>query len=150
MSVNFSGIVPTNYPVNSRFVLDANYVQTFALPGAAGTVHSTGFNLIQPTPFPVTETINFQVLIPATTTTMVPDASTLTVTIEDSADGVTYAAIPQLAAYTLTGAGGAGTAATTITEKLPPSTRQYVRVTIVGSASTTSMAALNATQQLVF
>ncbi len=58
MSVNFSGQVPTNYPFNSRILVDANYIVTLALPATATTANSNSINLLNATPYPTTETIN--------------------------------------------------------------------------------------------
>jgi hypothetical protein len=154
MSVNFSGIVPSNLPTNQRAVLDANYIVTQALPASASaTVNSTALDLgdvVSGIPYATTETINLQVLAPALSTTILPDTRTMTYVVADSADNSTFAAIGTLASQVQTGAGSAGAAAATYTFKLPPNTRRYVRVQISSGASTTNASATTATLQLVF
>ena len=60
---------------------------------------------------------------------------TLTITLYDSADNVTYAVIDQLDTLVLTGGGPKGAAAATDRHKLPSVFRRYVRFRIAASAT---------------
>jgi len=154
MSVSFAGITPQNFPTNTRSILDANYIITTALPNAASTtVNGTSMDLgdaLAGTPFPTTESVNYVVLAPALTTTILPDTRTMTYTVQDSADNSSFAAIATLGTSVQTGAGGVGAAAATYTYKLPPGTRRYVRLSIASGASTTDASATSATAELAF
>ncbi len=73
------------------------------------------------------------------------DTKKATTTLEDSADGVTFAAIPQLAPIVQTGAGGAGAAAVLSECRLPSSFRGYLRATTAVEAAGGSNIAKKAT-----
>jgi hypothetical protein len=77
---------------------------------------------------PILENAELKVSLPATPDLV--DAKTVTVTLKDSADDITFAAIPELATLVVTGAGGAGAAAAERIVRLPSSTRPYVRADV--------------------
>ncbi len=158
MSVNFAGITPNNYPTNSRNIVDQNYVVTVAMPNAANTVNTSGINLLVATPFPTTETINFQV-----TTTQATGANSKNVNIviqhtsansDGTANSAAWANVPQLAAPLVTIAGNATnypayTNANGVF-KAPPNLLQFVRAQATGEANGGNASDGTLTFQLLF
>ena len=116
----------------------------FALPAAAasstnstsvdlGTAYSSGLN-------PRLAPMEVEVVLPALTTTQLPNTRTVIYDLQDSSDNATFT--DKLSAIgTSTGAGGAGAAAAAIRIKLPSTTARYFRVQATTSAGTTSCAA---------
>lgn len=149
-----TGITPSNLPYNARQVLDANYIKTTSLPSSASTVYSASLDLGDPVsgiPYSTTEIVNFQIVAPdLSSSPKIADAGTVTYTVQDSADNVTFAAITGLSTLVQTGAGGTGAAAATRTIKLPPATRRYVRVSAVTATSPGDLSTASFTTQLVF
>lgn len=154
MSVSFTGLTPNNLPTNQRAVLDANYIKSTALPASAATVHGASLDLgdaVSGIPYVTTETVNFQIVAPALSSApKIADSGTVTYTIEDSADNSSFTAISSLATLVQTGAGGVGAAGTTLTVKLPPSTRRYVRVSATTATSPGDLSTASYTVQLAF
>jgi sulfate adenylyltransferase subunit 1 (EFTu-like GTPase family) len=153
MSVSFTGLTPNNLPTNQRSIIDANYKITTSLPSSAGTVNSTSLDLgdaVSGIPYATTETVNFQIVAPALNATQLPNAATVTYTIQDSADNSSFAAISSLATLVQTGASSAGAAATTLTVKLPPNARRYFRVSAVTANSPGDCSAASYATQLAF
>lgn len=112
---------------------DKSLIRTFALPAAAATANSTAIDLESEAPGVVLETIELEVSIPALPA--LADDKTLTVTIQDSADGTTFAAIESLADIVLEGSGGEGNSGKTRRYKLPGNTRRYIRVSAAVEAA---------------
>ena len=153
MSVNFSGIVPTNLPFNSRIVVDANYVTTLALPASATTANTNNLNLIQATPYPVTETINIGV---NTSASVNGNSVTGTIVLQHpsaNSDGTANAAawttLPTLGSVNIT-EGASSTAATTATFKLPPGCLQFIRAQVTLPANTANLSDATLTLELLF
>jgi hypothetical protein len=111
--------------VHSRNLQDHNYISTVTVL-AAGANTAT-FDLEQVTGGNI-ENVVFELAGPALTTAQLTDNKVLTYTLQDSADGTTFAAVDPLITTTQTGAGGAGAAAKTIRFQLPVNTRRYVRI----------------------
>lgn len=109
-----------------RRLLDGSHIKTQALPAANASNAAASIDLGSPTLGPVADDLEFEVSVEALPS--LANATTVTVTIADSADNSTFAAIPSLATLVLTGAGGVGAAAASRRYKLPPTTRQFVRV----------------------
>jgi hypothetical protein len=107
----------------NRILQDIELIKTKALP-AAGASASTDSIEIGSTCLE-----NVQVKVSVVALPSLADAKKNTVTIEDSADNITFAAVPELATLVQTGAGGVGAAAASMTVYLPPSARKYVRAT---------------------
>lgn len=110
----------------TRRLLDTAFYKTKALPAAAAANASASVNLGQTTLGPLADDLEFEFGVE--TTPDLVDAKTIILTVKDSADDNSFAAIPGVGTLTQTGAGGAGAAAAKYRIKLPPSTRQYVRV----------------------
>jgi hypothetical protein len=98
---------------------------TKALPAAAATANSDSIDLGQVTAYPINRLIKVNASLPALASLV--DAKTAILTLQDSADNSSFAAITGVATLTSTGAGGAGAAAQSLEVVLPDSTRQYVR-----------------------
>jgi hypothetical protein len=110
--------------MSTRTRRDADVKVTKALPAAAANNNSSGIDLGSVTPGVLGEKIEVILEVPALPSLV--DAKTVIYTLQDSADGVTFVAIPELATLTVTGAGGVGCAAATRTVRLPSSVRRYV------------------------
>ena len=149
MSVTgFSGITPNNQPYNDRTVLDANYIVSIALPNAGNTVNTNALDLFNAggaalpnsLPFSTTETINFKVL---TTQSTGANSKNINVVLQHcgqlsngAADTSNWANIPTLGAPIEVIAGNATNfPASSITGKLPPGTKQFIRAQATGEAN---------------
>jgi hypothetical protein len=157
MSVNFAGIVPNNYPVNTRILIDANYVANVALPNVGNTASTAALNLLNAVPFPVTETINVQVVVGAATGTA--NSKNINVVMQHTtanADGTAntaaWANIPTLAIpiLTTTDNAGAGNPGGSATFKLPPLAQEFIRAEFIGEANGGVAVLGTGTLQLLF
>lgn len=106
-----------------RSIKDAALIKTKALPAAAASNNTDSLDLQNvDASF---ESIEVEISLPALPSLV--DAKTVTVTLKDSADDVTFAAIPELATLVVTGAGGVGASAARRVVRLPSSARRYLR-----------------------
>jgi len=99
--------------------------KTTALPAAAATANGASINLETDTLGPFADDIEATISIDAVPNLV--DAKTIIVTVQDSADNSSFAAIAGVGTLTVTGASGTGAAAAVQRFKFPPATRQYVR-----------------------
>lgn len=107
---------------------DQTLTRITALPAAAATSAPAGLDLsVSPRTGPLDGHAQFRITCPATPSLV--DAKTIIFTVEDSADNVTFTAIPTVATHTITGAGGVGAAAFDTLRHIPKTTRRYVRCT---------------------
>lgn len=132
----------------ARNVKDAGQYQTDAtMPTADATVYSQDFNLGAGAY--KGEHYEFIVKLPSVTVTHLPDADTLTVSIcAGAAAAPTTAILPSI--HVVTGAGGAGAAASEIRVRLPSDCPQYVRARVVAAGGTGDMSALDFEAGLLF
>lgn len=107
-------------------IRDTNLKVTKALPAAAATNYSDPIDLIDSAPGIKMRAAEIEVALPATPSLV--DAKTITLTLQDSADNSSFAAIDSLATIVATGAGGAGGDAVTRKYKLPENVRRYIRI----------------------
>lgn len=107
-------------------IRDTNLSVSKALPAAAATNYSDAIDLRDSAPGIKMRKAEIEVAIQALPSLV--DAKTATITLQDSADGTTFADIATLAAITLTGASSAGAAAVTRKYKLPEDVRRYIRL----------------------
>lgn len=113
----------------TRNIQDLDFVESIALPAAAATAYSPSLDLEQVLGGLI-ESIAFEASIPATPNLV--EAKTITVSVEDSADNSSFAAIDPAITTVVTGAGAAaGGAAKSVRFRLPPTARRYVRMKIV-------------------
>ncbi len=111
--------------MSTRNLQDYLLTQTKALPAAAASNSATAIDLDGVTLGAAAEAVEYLISVPATPALV--DTKTITITIEDSADNSSFAAVSGLSTLVLTGAGGTGAAATTRRVKLPTTTRRYLR-----------------------
>jgi len=121
----------TNTPYNSRLLLDANYI---AATSSANTIFNS-FNLVQAVPYPTTEVVILNVSTPS----LSGSNTTASFLVQDSADNTTFAAVAALSPQNINAVSGS---AASVSWLLPPTVRQYVRVT--GSVSGTVSGAVTA------
>jgi hypothetical protein len=133
--------------MSTRTIKDALLAKSVALPAADANVDTAGIDLGQVTAFPINEEINFAVDIPATTALVA--TKLITVSVKDSADGISFAAVPSLGSQTVVGVGGNGNAATTLAWKLPGITRRYVAANIAVEDGGGALTAHSATARLL-
>ena len=100
--------------------------KSHVLPAAAASVGTASINFETTTLGPAADDIEATISIDATPDLV--DAKTIILTVEDSADDSSFAAIAGVGTLTVTGAGGVGASAASQRFKSPPATRQYVRV----------------------
>lgn len=133
----------------ARNIQDATYVATAALPSTASTFTA-------PTPFDLgadvykTEAFEVSVSVPALSATIVPNASTVTYSIETSASSGFGTIVQTLSTDTFTASGGTGVAAFSRRVRVPADCARYLRAKVAFGASTTTGAALSATVKLLF
>lgn len=124
----------------------------FALPAAASTsTVSTGVDLGTAAGNNFRDgNVEFELSVPALSTTIVPDTRTVTYVVESSSTS-NFAAIDQtLMAEVQTGAGAAGVGAFLKRVRLPSNCARYVRFKVTFGASTTTGAAVSATGRVLF
>lgn len=112
----------------SRLIRDALLVVTRTLPAANANNDSTSIDLGDVTP--VLHGQNHELSLEMPALPNLANTISATVTVEDSADNSSFAAVPAVATLVRTGAGGTGSAALTRPVRLPSTVRRYVRVNI--------------------
>lgn len=121
-----------SFPFNNRILTNANYIVSASIPSSVNNTGSTpSIDLLQPTPFPTTDMIDFQV----SATQLIGTSGSLSYyyTFEDSTNNITFNAIRQCAPM-IGAADNAGTSsAKNDVYKMPPSLRRYIRITASGS-----------------
>lgn len=117
---------------------DQNYVSTVTLLAAGANTAS--FDLEQAVGGDI-EQVVFELAGPALTTAQLTDGKIVTYTLQDSADGSSFAAVDPAITTTQTGAGGAGAAAKTVRFRVPANTRRYVRIAQTATATPGTLAA---------
>ena len=126
-------IPATNQP-NSRTLVDANELQTIALPAtAAAAVYTPSLDLGN-APYGSSEHFNVQVDVPAIGTQL-GSAYTLTVELQGATDNATFTRIAEAADIVITG--DAATPSSTVF-KLSPDAPQYVRAAFTTGATIVS------------
>jgi len=107
---------------------DAALTTTKACP-AAGANHNTAtLDLKSTTAGAFADSVEVEIVIPALPS--LADGKTLTVKLQDSADNSSYTDIPELAAFVVTGASGAGSAKATRVIRLPSSAKRYLQANL--------------------
>ena len=118
-------------PTYARNLRDASFTKTGLLSNAATAAYSASLDLGQ-TAVQSLEQLEFEIAVPATATLV--NAKVMTLTIEESADNSTFAAVDPLISTTITGTAGNLSAAKTVRFRLPSQTKRYVRVKAITSA----------------
>ena len=109
---------------------DASYTSSVAILQAGA--NSATFDLEQVIGGDVQD---FVVEVAVPTVAGISNASVLTYTLQDSADGTNFLAVDPAITSTQTGSGGVGVAAKTLRFRTGPSTRRYIRIAQTASAS---------------
>lgn len=109
---------------DARNIADALLRKTKALPAAAAANYTDGIDLGQETGGKLA---HIDILLECAALPALVEAKTVTFTFKDSADGTTFAAIPELATKVVTGGAGNGAAAFEHRVRLPQSVRRHIR-----------------------
>lgn len=128
----------------ARNLKDASLIVTTALPAQNTTGNTASLDLGVGN----FDGISLRVNVPATPS--LANSQTLTITIQDSADNSSFAAVAQYETIVMTGAGGVGSAAVERTYPLTPSIRRYVRISVAASATAGDNTAVSSTYALIF
>lgn len=113
--------------LNVRSLKDANLLVTKALPAAAASNTSDTIDLGTTTPGRLADPCP-EILIELPATPSLVDAKTVTLTLEDSADGSSFATLASFPAIVVTGSSGAGGGAVEQRVKIPIECRRYIRL----------------------
>lgn len=119
--------------------IDLNLVRSKALPAAAAANFTDSLDLGSARLGPVSDIVELEIFVEATPS--LADGTTITLTVKESADNVTFSAVASLAAVIRTGAGGAGAGAFNTRVRLPAKTLQYLRLdaaVLVGAGNNTA------------
>ena len=131
---------------NLRNLRDAAKEVTTALP-AQNTANQTAAIDLEQTYGGHIEEIAFELEVPATPS--LANGQTLTFTVQDSADGTSFATIDPAISTVVTGGGGGGPAKT-VRFRLPPLARRYVRLNQAASATAGNNTAVSTTFRALF
>lgn len=104
---------------------DVNVRVTKALPAAAANNNSDSIDLGHAFPGRSVDKTELVINLPATPS--LADDKTVIITLQDSADGSSFAAVTGVSTIVATGAGGVGAAAIERRIKLPTGVRRYIR-----------------------
>jgi hypothetical protein len=118
-------------PTYARNLRDAAFVKAGTLSNAATAAYSASIDLGQ-TRVQSLEQVEFEVAVPATATLV--NTKVMTLSVEESADNTTFAAVDPAITTTITGTAGNVSAAKTVRFRLPSHTKRYVRIKAVTSA----------------
>lgn len=130
----------------TRSIKDAALIQSKNLPAAGASASTTAIDLqAVDASF---ERIEVEIAVEAVPA--LADTKTNTVTLEDSADNSSFAAIAALSTVVQTGAGGTGAAAVTRQVRLPSGARRYLRATSAIAAAGGDSTAKKMTLSLLF
>jgi len=128
---------------NNRNLKDALLTVTAALPNGAANTSTPGIDLGHSTFGDFVAPVEFQLSIPALTTSEQPNDKVLTYTVETDTDSNFGSPTVAMTLGTQVGAGGAGAAAVEFRFALPTTTERYVRAKATGddtgNSSTKSM-----------
>lgn len=129
-----------------RALKDAELIRTVALPAAGANASTTAIDLghLPPNEF------RFEIELSLPALPALANTKKAIVTLEDSADGTTFAAVPGFATLEVTGAGGTGAAAASRRVRPPADLRRYLRATVAVQADGGDNTARSFTLALVF
>ena len=115
---------------NVKTLRDVNLAKSKALPAAAATNYSDSIDTggAQPGRIEGMSESDPELLIELPATPSLVDAKTVTLTLQDSADNVTFADQADIPAMVALGAGGAGAGAISRSFKFPVGLARYVRL----------------------
>jgi len=132
----------------ARHIQDALLRVVTALPAAAANNDSDAIDLEQVSADTINEKFELQIKVPALPALV--EAKKLTITVQDSADNESFAAVPELATLVITGESGNGADAAERTVRLPSTARRYIRINQAVESGGGSNIAVKTTLQLLF
>ncbi len=132
------------YNRNNR---DAAKVGTLAVPAAGANASGAAVDLEQVNGG-ILENVDFEIAIPALPN--LADAKVLTVTVQDSADGATWANLDPSQVTTVTGVSTNGSAAKGVRFRIPPQARRYIGVNLAVAAAGGDSTAKSVTLSALF
>ena len=112
--------------MTTPWLRDANFATTKAFPAANATNYADAFDLGAAAGGVDTRLFAFEIVIPAMPANT-DNTKTATLTLQDSADGTTFANVAPLVQAQIVGVTSTGSAAVTYRIYLPPGIKQYVR-----------------------
>jgi hypothetical protein len=133
--------------LDQKGLTDANLSVSKALPAAGATNDSDSIDLGTTSGGRVPR-VELQVSLPATPS--LADTKHVTLTVYDSADNSSFAAVADIPAISIVGAGGVGAAAYSHNFKLPLGIRKYLRLHQAVEAAGGDNIAISSTLKLVF
>jgi len=125
---------------------DAELIRTVALPAAGASASTASIDLSATTQ---TES-HFEVEVAVPALPNLAEDKTATVTLEDSADDASFAAVAGLAPLEVTGGTGGGASAASLRVRLPNSARRHLRATADVEAAGGDNTAASVTLALIF
>jgi hypothetical protein len=133
--------------LNERSLKDLNLSVSKALPAAGASNQSTSIDLVTVSAGRIDDV---EVLIELPATPSLVDAKTITLTVKDSADNSSFAAVAAIPAQVTTGAGGTGGPAIKAQFKLPIGLRRYIYLDQAVLAAGGDNTAISGSLSLVF
>jgi hypothetical protein len=131
----------------NRRLIDTRKQVVKACPGANANHNSSTIDLEQVVATGL-ENVMLEIVVPATLALV--DAKKLTITVQDSANDSSYAAVAGLATLVITGKTGNGSDAATRVVALPPSVRRYVQLNIAVENGGGDITGTSVTASLLF
>jgi len=125
---------------------DGQLTRTKALPGAGGSASSNSIDLLAVRQ----EECHFEVEVNLPALPNLAADKSITITLEDSADTMSFTTIPGLAPLKVTGAVGGGGSAASQRLRLPSVARRFIRATASVEASGGNNTAVSFSLGLVF
>ena len=125
-----------------RYVKDYQTTVTRALPTADGTVTSSDIDLGAVTAGPSLENVDLVIEVPALSSTLLPSADTLTITVQGGAAATPSTTLNLVKVITGT---GSTIAAQDVSFKLPPDCPRYINVKFVAAGGTGDQSGSTAT-----
>jgi hypothetical protein len=125
---------------------DGQLTRTKALPGAGGSASTNSIDLLAVRQ----EESHFEVEVAVPVLPNLAADKAVTITLEDSADTMAFAAIPGLAPLKVTGAVGGGGIAASQRVRLPTVARRFIRATATVEAAGGNNTAVSFSLGLVF
>jgi hypothetical protein len=149
MSFSNTTTVPYANPVNARALLDQAYIVTASLPVAANTVYTSGLDLLQATPYPVTDRVDVNLVL---TGGAGANNKNINVFLQDSADNGNWTNTAYLKAplFQVLDNANTNTNAANVIVKLQPGGQRYIRMGMTGEANGGAGTNGGATLQLLF
>lgn len=128
----------------ARNIQDGDFVITRALPTADGTVTSADIDLGADTY--KGENFELEITVPALNATQLPNADTLTITVQAGASATPTTELFRLPVIT----GSSGYAGNSFRYRLPSNVARYVNVKFVAAGGTGDISGADATVKLLF